>query len=172
MTIVALSLSLLLTELTADMTTATKIIQSSFESKEGIPVINESGAQRTKDIPEGLDLNHPQNIAKVALMPNDTHYMLIAATADAMREAGIPEERVQIFLRSPLVQPAIGTSLLGQRGAVTAFWNHQFLPLREEGYAARQALGVIGKIFNGSEMTEMFKKYPMDTILKHDLPKG
>ncbi len=153
---------------------AINLIKSGFqpEEKAGIKVINESGAKRTEGIPEDLDLDHPQNIAKVALMPNDTHYKLIEATADAMREAGVPEERVQIYLESPLVKPSIGTSLLGQRGAFTAFWNHQFLPLREEGYAARQVIGAIGQIFNGSEMTTAFKKYPLDTILKYDLPKA
>lgn len=132
--------------------------------------MGEGMGKRTEGIPEDLNLSNPFDVAKVAVMPNPTHFDLIEAVADELRGVGMSQERLDVFLNSPFVVAAKGKSLAAQRVAFFNFWNTELLALGTVAYQARMVLGATMSTYSPSEILRVFKMQPMDTILSNNLP--
>ena len=125
----------------------------------------------TQNIPEGLDLKNPVNIAKVSLMPNETHPDLLGDIRKLLVTTGRSAEQLAHYDNHFLIAGARGASLLAQRVALVSYWNAVFSTVGEKGYQARQMLTVINSTTITKDILEWFGKYPLDLIAVEDLPR-
>lgn len=129
------------------------------------------GMKPTQNIPEGLDLKNPVNIAKVSLMPNETHPDLLGDIRKLLVTTGRSAEQLAHYDNHFLIAGARGASLLAQRVALVSYWNAVFSTVGEKGYQARQMLTVINSTTITKDILEWFGKYPLDLIAVEDLPR-
>lgn len=128
------------------------------------------GMKPTQNIPEGLDLKNPVNIAKVAVLPNDTHPDLLGDIRKMLVSSGRSQEQLAHYDNHFLIAGAKGTSLLAQRVALVSYWNAVFAGVGEKGYQARQMLAMINATTITKDILEWFGRYPLDLIINENLP--
>ena len=132
--------------------------------------LNDTTMKKTEGIPSNLNLKDPRNIAKVAMMDNETHPNVVAAVYNEMIMAGIPKERADLFLGHFLIRSVVGKSVVAQRVAITSYLTALFLPLGESAYAARNYVSMMNSALVVTDIITLFRQVPLDTLLKNDLP--
>lgn len=141
------------------------------KNEEGKIVLRDATMKKTAGVDPSLDLSKPQNVAKVAMMDNDTHPDLLGAIYNELVGRGLPAERADIYLNHFMVVAARGKSLMAQRQALVSYWNYQMLLLGEPAYPARQTLAHMNAMASVGDIITLFTNLPLDVILKFDLPK-
>lgn len=109
----------------------------------------------------------PENIARVAMMQNDTHPDLIGACRAVLVNSGRTEEQLALFDSHFLIATARGKSVLAQRTALNSFWTVQFAHFGVDGFGPRQLLVGVG---GDADWLKWFQTQPLDFIIAKNLP--